>query len=203
MKWTQQEIDDYKKRSIDHYNKRGGFISVLEHENRDALWLLTAEPDTNVRYSLAKDYLSFIYDFVEPDEEYNVCCDEDGKVTEIYLGEPCFYDKYLGPMDSPAPILGINLQTPLEDCIIGVRLVNLIPINKMDDGNIYPNGEINKFLYDVVTKSEPYATLKEVIDSLVSYIGNKEVYFTSHEGFCDGKKISFLNCDFVKVFKST
>ena len=60
MKWTQQEIDDYKKKSIDHYNKRGGFISVLEHDKQDALWLLTAEPDTNVHYTLAKDYLSFI-----------------------------------------------------------------------------------------------------------------------------------------------
>ena len=78
MKWTQQEIDDYKKRSIDHYKTKGGFISVLEHDMIDTLFLSIDEPDTNVRYSLAKDYLSFIYDFVEPDEEYNVCRNEDG-----------------------------------------------------------------------------------------------------------------------------
>lgn len=149
------------------------------------------EPNTNVRYSLAKDYLSFIYDFVEADKEY----DDWGK------GD--WHDPYLAPDDRPAPILGINLQSPLEDYIIGVRLINLIPTNKTDDGKIYPNGEINMFLYNVVTKSKPYATLKEVIDSLVSYIGNKEVYFTSHEAFSDGKKISFLNCDFVKIFKPT
>lgn len=203
MKWTKQEIEEYKKKSIEYYNRRGGYISVNEHDNQDTLWLYTGEPDINVRYSLAKDYLSFIYDFVEPDKEYNVWCNNDGKVTGIYLGEPCCYDKYLGPMDEPAPILGINLQSPLEDYIIGVRLIHLIPIHKTDDGKIYPNGDINKFLYNVVTKTEPYATLKEVIDSLVNYVGNKEVYFSSHEGFCNGKKISFLNCDFVKVFKPT
>jgi hypothetical protein len=202
MKWTKQEIEEYKKKSIEYYNNRGGYIPVNEHDKEDTLWLHAGEPDMNVRYSLAKEYLSFIYDFVEPDKEYNVW-GEDDKITGIYLGEPCFYDKYLGPMDKPAPILGINLQSPLEDNIIGVRLIYLIPVNKTDDGRIYPNGDINKFLYNIVTKSEPYATLKEIIDSLVSYIGNKEIYFTSHECYCNGKKVSYFNCDFVKVFKPT
>lgn len=202
MKWTKQEIEEYKKKSIEYYNNRGGYIPVNGHEKEDTLWLLAGEPDMNVRYSLAKEYLSFIYDFVEPDKEYNVW-GEDDKITGIYLGEPCFYDKYLGPMDKPAPILGINLQSPLEDNIIGVRLIYLIPVNKTDEGKIYPNGDINKFLYNIVTKSEPYATLKEIIDSLVSYIGNKEIYFTSHECYCNGKKVSYFNCDFVKVFKPT
>lgn len=202
MKWTKQEIEEYKKKSIEYYNNRGGYIPVNGHEKEDTLWLLAGEPDMNVRYSLAKEYLSFIYDFVEPDKEYNVW-GEDDKITGIYLGEPCSYDKYLGPMDKPAPILGINLQSPLEDNIIGVRLIYLIPVNKTDEGRIYPNGDINKFLYNIVTKSEPYATLKEIIDSLVSYIGNKEIYFTSHECYCNGKKVSYFNCDFVKVFKTT
>lgn len=202
MKWTKQEIEEYKKKSIEYYNNRGGYIPVNGHEKEDTLWLLAGEPDMNVRYSLAKEYLSFIYDFVEPDKEYNVW-GEDDKITGIYLGEPCFDDKYLGPMDKPAPILGINLHSPLEDNIIGVRLIYLIPANKTDEGRIYPNGDINKFLYNIVTKSEPYATLKEIIDSLVSYIGNKEIYFTSHECYCNGKKVSYFNCDFVKVFKRT
>lgn len=77
MKWTKQEIEEYKKKSIEYYNNRGGYISVNEHDKQDTLWLYTGEPDINVRYSLAKDYLSFIYDFVEPDEEYNVWCNKN------------------------------------------------------------------------------------------------------------------------------
>lgn len=57
MKWTKQEIEEYKKKSIEYYNNRGGYIPVNGHEKEDTLWLLAGEPDMNVRYLISKRIL--------------------------------------------------------------------------------------------------------------------------------------------------
>lgn len=200
MKWTRQEIEDYKKRSLQYFNEKDGFRPVDEIDQADGLSLLVAEPEVNVRYSLADEPYSFLYDFVEPEEEYNVWGNTKEDVSGIYRGEPSDYDEYLGPMKYPASILGINIRDRFHNETYGVRLSSLIPKVHSDEGMLYPNGDVNIFLHDIVTKSKPYATVKEVLDSLIKFIGSNEIYFSVHETVLNNKKTEYVNCNIVSVY---
>lgn len=38
---------------------------------------------------------------------------------------------------------------------------------------------MNEHLLDVVKESQPYATVRELIEEMIDYIGDKDFYFTS------------------------
>ena len=45
-------------------------------------------------------------------------------------------------------------------------------------GDVYPHGDLNQHLLNVVRESKPYVTVREFLEELIEFIGNQAFYFT-------------------------
>lgn len=69
----------------------------------------------------------------------------------------------------------ISLTTHKTICL-DVR--NLLIRGRFINGEIYsPKGTINTYIFSLIKNAIPYLTLREVLQGLVQFIGNKHIYF--------------------------
>lgn len=69
----------------------------------------------------------------------------------------------------------ISLTTHKTICL-DVR--NLLIRGRFINGEIYsPKGTINTYIFNLIKNAIPYITLREVLQGLVQFIGNKHIYF--------------------------
>lgn len=66
---------------------------------------------------------------------------------------------------------GEIFSVPIEDFIHPLK--NTLE-SKVD---VYPHGDVNAQLLQVIRDTTPYVTMKELLDEIISYIGVREFYF--------------------------
>ena len=201
MNWSQEEIQAYKQQCIEYFNGRGGNLPIDKfYENYDALNYYY--PRSNERYKLASEPLSFCCEFVEPNKEY-----EPYKTGHGLLLTHDNNRTLICPSDYIAPITGINFESSLTGEKKFLPITAFIKsISNICDGpeEVYTHGDVNEYLLTVVKESQPYITVRELIEELIDYIGNQEFYFISetyvftiYEGLRG--TATLLNCYLAKI----
>ena len=197
MKWTNEEIEQYKHKCAEYYNGRGGNqpIHKFLEENPFTSYFI---PNEDERFALSEKPLSYCSDFVEPDVDYEVITPWVGK-PYAKLKDKC--GDYLFPQEYIAPILWIEIISQITGERFRIPLSSMISARKANGGDIYPHGDVNTYLITAIKESKPYITLHELLDELVDYIGNNQIYFT-REQYYNGLKEGWIeNCHLVKIKK--
>ena len=88
------------------------------------------------------------------------------------------YDKPVFSEQDCAPITGINLISLSTHKTLRLDVRRLLTKGRFYDGVVYsPKGTINTYVFELIRKAIPYITLREVLQGLVQFIGNKHIYF--------------------------
>ena len=176
MKWTKSEIEEYRKNSIQSFLGRAGNLPYDRYINNYGFTSFVV-PNDNERFALLEDSKSFCYDFVLPEKEYETFTNLSGR-TFAKDGN----NTLLCPSESLAPILGVAFESTISGKIFCVPLEDFIhPLKNTLESkvDVYPHGDVNVHLLSVIKETEPYITMKELLDEIISYIGTQEFYFKS------------------------
>lgn len=157
-RYSQIQIDEYINRGLANFMGVGGNMPFEDFIKKSGGYWRTAMSciPTNERFYLARQPFAYCGG-IKADYEYR---------------EPVFSEK------DCASITGLNLisLTTHETICFDVR--NLLVRPRSIDGKVYePKGIINSYAFDLIRNAVPYITLREVLQGLVQFIGNKHIYF--------------------------
>lgn len=174
MKWTKTEIEEYQKKCIQAFLGKAGNLPYDRYIDKYGFTPFVI-PNENERYALLDEPKSFCYDFVLPDKEYETFTDLNGRTFAEDRD-----NRLLCPSDNLAPILGIAFESSISGEKFSVPLEDFIhPLKNTLESkvDVYPHGDVNAQLLQVIRDTTPYVTMKELLDEIVSYIGVQEFYF--------------------------
>ena len=176
MKWTKSEIEEYKNKSLQAFRGRSGNLPYDRYIDKYGFTSFYI-PNEDERFALTSEPLSFCYDLVEPDRDFEIWKDSLGLVFAS-KGDDCV----ICPSDILAPILGIQIESSITGELFQIPISEFItPLKNTIECkcDVYPHGDINEYLLSVIRETKPYVTIRELFDELLTYIGNKEFYFKS------------------------
>lgn len=176
MKWSLEEIEEYKNKCIKEFYGRGGNLPIDKfYEKYDAFNYIY--PHDNERYKLALEPISFCLGFVEPNKNY--------EPFETSRGLLLAHDNnrtLICPSNHLAPILGVNIESSITGELYSLPITTFIKsISEICEGPkiVYAHGDLNEHLVAVAKESQPYIAVRELIEELIDYIGEQEFYFAS------------------------
>lgn len=176
MKWTLEEIEEYKNNCINEFYGRGGNLPIDKFfEKYDAVNYIY--PRSYERYKLALVPISFCNGFVEPNKKY-----EPFKTRHGLLLAHDNHRTLICPSNQLAPIIGVNIESSITGEELSLPITTFIKsINEICNGPkiVYAHGDVNEHLMAVAKESLPYITVRELIEELIDYIGEQEFYFIS------------------------
>ena len=154
--YSQTQIDEYINRGLSNFMKLGGNIPFTDFMKKNKWESAMTDIPVNERFYLAKQPFAYCGG-IKADYEYK---------------KPLFSEK------DCAPITGLNLisLTTHKTTCLDVR--NLLIRGRFINGEIYSSkGTINTYIFSLIKNAIPYITLREVLQGLVQFIGNKHIYF--------------------------
>lgn len=190
MKWTEEEIQAYKRRCLEDFYGIGGNrpIEALTEQYTFPSYEIC---NANERFALSKNPLSLCADVVEAGVEYETFRTYKG---EFHAINPKEYNRnhYICPSDDfIAPVQGISFYSTLTGKKYVKPLITFIRKIERFDGDGTPHGDVNQHLLKKIREAKPYITIRELLEELIEYIGNNEFYFTIEHwqilkhGICD------------------
>lgn len=161
FRYSKKDIEGYENRCLANFLGVGGNISFLEF-NKTNGFLITGRRSyipENERMYLSHQPFHVSHCLKEGVPQRcsidNVKCNLITAINLISL--------------SSREIIPIDVRLLLPKCLLLKYLSN--------DTRHIRTGTINKYLFYLIKNAVPYITLKEVIQGLIQFIGNKHVYF--------------------------
>lgn len=184
---TQQEIDEYASRCLSHFFGIGGNIPFPKFKKEYGMNVAYSKIALNERFYIAK-------------QPYALC-------KRTIIADKCYDYPMIPPCNENCDLItGINLVSLSTRNIACLDIRHLLKMAIDSEGNIHlPTGAINLHLARLIDNAQPYITLREVLQELVSFVGNRHIFFK--EEIVVGKidpylkrplKKQILNCHFAE-----
>lgn len=187
FEYTQQEIDEYHAKCFSNFWGVGGNIPFPKFKKEYGMEVGSIPISVNERYYLAK-------------QPYAIC--RKPIIANHYYSSPQI------PLSENKQnlITGINLVSLSTRDTIPLDIRHLLKTNIDINGKRhFPNGTVNLYISQLISNAIPYITLREVLQGLVEYIGNKHIFFTkdTFNGFRDPRlsyipKSAVFHCNFAE-----